>query len=192
MWRHTNPPVHGMWDVSLALKMTLRTDYYADAERFEIQGEEGIIQVTRCSDRMLDEPVLRSTEMAKCAPSTTSTPTGAAASPCPRATSSTCSQDGNRKRRLMRKRVGGQSLSMISFSAVMLSDARWQDSGGSDRGLRSLSKLVGAGVGIALPMGTPGNTLRVVIRRILALRIRLVSCSWGGHAKIFFHPTPHA
>jgi predicted dehydrogenase len=58
MWRHTNPPVHGTWDVSLALKMTLRTDYYADAERFEIQGEEGIIQVTRCSDRMLDEPAL--------------------------------------------------------------------------------------------------------------------------------------
>jgi predicted dehydrogenase len=58
IWRHTNPPVHGMWDVSLALKMTLRTDYYADAERFEIQGEEGIIQVTRCSDRMLDEPAL--------------------------------------------------------------------------------------------------------------------------------------
>jgi predicted dehydrogenase len=47
-----------MWDVSLARKMTLRTDYYADAEQFEIQGEEGIIQVTRCSDRMLDEPAL--------------------------------------------------------------------------------------------------------------------------------------
>ena len=42
----------------LALKMALRTDYYADAERFEIQGEEGVIQVTRCSDRMLDEPAL--------------------------------------------------------------------------------------------------------------------------------------
>jgi len=57
-WRHADPPVHGMWDVSLARKMTLRTDYYADAERFEIQGEEGIVQVARCSDRMLDEPAL--------------------------------------------------------------------------------------------------------------------------------------
>jgi predicted dehydrogenase len=58
MWRHTNPPVHGMWDVSLALKTTLRTDYYANAERFEIQGEEGIIQVTRCSDCALNEAAL--------------------------------------------------------------------------------------------------------------------------------------
>ena len=57
-WCNADPAVHGMWDVSLALKMTLRTDYYADAERFEIQGEEEILTVTRCSDRMLDEPAL--------------------------------------------------------------------------------------------------------------------------------------
>jgi predicted dehydrogenase len=57
-WRHTSPPVHGMWDVSVALKMQMRTDYYPDNERFEIQGESGILQVSRCSDRLLDEPVL--------------------------------------------------------------------------------------------------------------------------------------
>lgn len=58
VWRHANPRVHAVWDVSLALKMRVRTDYYAAYERFEIQGDEGIIQVNRCSDRMLDEPVL--------------------------------------------------------------------------------------------------------------------------------------
>ena len=62
MWRHGPregaAPVHGIWDVSAAPRMALRTDYYPDHERFEIQGEEGILQVTRCSDRMLDEPVL--------------------------------------------------------------------------------------------------------------------------------------
>jgi len=57
-WRHRDPPLHGMWDVSLALRMRVRTDYYASHERFEIQGESGLIQVNRCSDRLLDEPVL--------------------------------------------------------------------------------------------------------------------------------------
>lgn len=58
IWRHQKPPIHAMWDVSLALQMRVRTDYYASHERFEIQGESGIITVARCSDRLLDEPVL--------------------------------------------------------------------------------------------------------------------------------------
>lgn len=44
-------PASGAYSISmcaLALRMTLRD--YADAGRFEIQGEEGIIQVTRRSD----------------------------------------------------------------------------------------------------------------------------------------------
>jgi predicted dehydrogenase len=57
-WRHREPPVHGIWDVTAAPRMRIRTDYYAGHEQFEIQGETGVIEVRRCSDRLLDEPVV--------------------------------------------------------------------------------------------------------------------------------------
>jgi hypothetical protein len=55
MWRHSNSagaareglaPVHGMWDVSAAPRMALRTDYYPDNERFEIQGRHLLLEET--------------------------------------------------------------------------------------------------------------------------------------------------
>ena len=58
LWRHRAPPVHGIWDITVAPAMRIRTDFYAGHEQFEIQGEAGIITVHRCSDRLLDEPAL--------------------------------------------------------------------------------------------------------------------------------------
>ena len=57
-WRHRDPPVHGIWDITVAPRLRIRTDYYAGHEQFEIQGETGMITVSRCSDRLLDEPAL--------------------------------------------------------------------------------------------------------------------------------------
>ena len=85
LWRVFDLNVRGYLDHPQAEVSAL-----CDAERFEIQGEEGIIQVTRRSDRMLDEPALTLYRNARCAPSTISTLTGAPASGYPRATSLMC------------------------------------------------------------------------------------------------------
>lgn len=58
-WRHRSTPVHGMWDVSLALNMLVIEQTTTPVMNdFEIQGESGILQVNRCSDRLMDEPAL--------------------------------------------------------------------------------------------------------------------------------------
>jgi hypothetical protein len=88
-----------MWDVSLALKMTLRSDYYADAERFEIQSEEGIITVTRCSDPMLDEPTLTLYRGGEVRAFHNLESDWGTSFPRRRATSSTSSRDESRRRR---------------------------------------------------------------------------------------------
>lgn len=56
-WRHRGG-VHVIWDIVHAPEMLVRTDYYSLDESFQITGEKGVIEVTRATGRMLDEPVL--------------------------------------------------------------------------------------------------------------------------------------
>ena len=49
VWRHREPAVHGVWDITVAPRMRIRTDYYAGHEQFEITGETGLIQVHRAA-----------------------------------------------------------------------------------------------------------------------------------------------
>jgi predicted dehydrogenase len=57
-WRHVDPPVHGIWDVTYAPRMRIDSRYYALDERFEITGETGVLQVTRATAAMLHVPPL--------------------------------------------------------------------------------------------------------------------------------------
>jgi predicted dehydrogenase len=57
MWRHTNG-VRGVWDITLAPQMYLRSDYYTNDERFEVTGTQGYARVNRCTGRGIQQPSL--------------------------------------------------------------------------------------------------------------------------------------
>jgi predicted dehydrogenase len=55
VWEHENG-VRGVWDITLAIDMYLRSDYYTNDERWEVTGRRGFARVNRCTGRGLQEP----------------------------------------------------------------------------------------------------------------------------------------
>jgi predicted dehydrogenase len=57
VWEHDNG-VRGVWDITLAMDMYLRSDYYTNDERWEITGTKGYARVNRCTGRGIQQPSL--------------------------------------------------------------------------------------------------------------------------------------
>jgi predicted dehydrogenase len=55
IWEHESG-VRGVWDVTLAIDMYLRSDYYTNDERWEVTGQRGFARVNRCTGRGIQEP----------------------------------------------------------------------------------------------------------------------------------------
>ena len=50
--------VRGVWDVTFAVDLYLRSDYYTNDERWEVTGRAGFARVNRCTGRGLQAPSL--------------------------------------------------------------------------------------------------------------------------------------
>ena len=57
VWEHDNG-VRGVWDITLAIDMYLRSDYYTNDERWEVTGKRGYARVNRCTGRGIQQPSL--------------------------------------------------------------------------------------------------------------------------------------
>jgi predicted dehydrogenase len=57
VWEHENG-VRGVWDITLATDMYLRSDYYTNDERWEVTGWKGYARVNRCTGRGIQQPSL--------------------------------------------------------------------------------------------------------------------------------------
>ena len=55
IWEHESG-VRGVWDVTLAIDMYLRSHYYTNDERWEVTGQRGFARVNRCTGRGIQEP----------------------------------------------------------------------------------------------------------------------------------------
>ncbi len=56
-WEHHNG-IRGVWDITLAVDMFMRSDYYSNDERWEVTGSRGYARVNRCTARGVQEPSL--------------------------------------------------------------------------------------------------------------------------------------
>jgi predicted dehydrogenase len=57
VWEHDNG-IRGVWDITLAVDMYLRSDYYTNDERWEVTGRRGYVRVNRCTGRGIQQPSL--------------------------------------------------------------------------------------------------------------------------------------
>jgi len=57
VWEHQSG-IRGVWDITIAPEMFLRSDYYTNDERWEITGRRGYARVNRCTGRGIQEPSL--------------------------------------------------------------------------------------------------------------------------------------
>ena len=57
VWEHACG-IRGVWDVTLAVDMYLRSDYYTNDERWEVTCRRGFARVNRCTGRGIQQPSL--------------------------------------------------------------------------------------------------------------------------------------
>ena len=57
VWEHDSG-IRGVWDITLAPEMYLRSDYYTNDERWEVTGSRGYARVNRCTGRGIQQPSL--------------------------------------------------------------------------------------------------------------------------------------
>lgn len=57
VWEHRNG-IRGVWDITLAIDLYLRSDYYTNDERWEVTGRSGYARVNRCTGRGIQQPSL--------------------------------------------------------------------------------------------------------------------------------------
>ena len=57
VWEHESG-IRGVWDMTLAVDLFLRSDYYTNDERWEVTGRAGFARVNRCTGRGIQQPSL--------------------------------------------------------------------------------------------------------------------------------------